>query len=105
GGAAPPTATARPASPAATIAGCRVGAWAENFTDAGRLAWQVSLPATPGLAYGEPVSPLAIGGVSVFPDGDALYALRLSDGRAVWHREFGTAKNPGQGVVDGLWTW
>jgi outer membrane protein assembly factor BamB len=105
GDAAPRTATARTASPAATIAGCRVGAWADDFTDAGRLAWQVGLPANPGLAYGEPVSPLADGGVSVFPDGTALYALRLSDGHEVWHREFGTAKNPAQGVVDGLWAW
>jgi outer membrane protein assembly factor BamB len=99
------TAATTAAPRATTIAGCRVGAWAEDFTDAGRLAWQVSLPATPGLAYGEPVSPLAVGGVSVFPDGDALYALRLRDGRAVWHREFAAAKNPSQGVVDGLWTW
>ena len=105
GAAAPRGQAASAASPAATIAGCRVGAWAENFTDAGRLAWQVSLPATPALAYGEPVSPLAVGGVSVFADGSALYALRLRDGRPVWHREFGTAKDPGQGVVDGLWTW
>ena len=99
------TATGTVSAQAATIPGCRTGAWAEDFTDAGRLAWQVSLPVTPALAYGEPVSPLAVGGVSVFPDGNALYALRLSDGRSVWHREFGTAKNPGQGVVDGLWTW
>jgi outer membrane protein assembly factor BamB len=105
GGAGPRSRTATAASPAATIAGCREGAWAADFTDAGRLAWQVSLPVNPGLAYGEPVSPLAVGGVSVFPDGTALYALRLSDGRGVWHREFGTAKNPAQGVVDGLWTW
>jgi outer membrane protein assembly factor BamB len=99
------TATGTASAQAATIPGCHVGAWAEDFTDAGRLAWQVSLPVTPALAYGEPVSPLAVGGVSVFPDGSALYALRLSDGRSVWHREFGTDKNPGQGVVDGLWTW
>ncbi len=98
------TATGTASAQAATIPGCHVGAWAEDFTDAGRLAWQVSLPVTPALAYGEPVSPLAVG-VSVFPDGSALYALRLSDGRSVWHQEFGTAKNPGQGVVDGLWTW
>ena len=93
------------APPAATIAGCRTGAWAEDFTDAGRLTWQVSLPATPGLGYASPVSPARSGGMAVFADGNALYALRLGDGRPVWHREFGPAKNPGQGTVDGLWTW
>jgi outer membrane protein assembly factor BamB len=93
------------ASPAATIPGCRAGAWAEDFTDAGRLAWQVSLPATPGLAYSEAVSPVAVGGVSVFADGNALYALRMSDGHLIWHREFGSPKNPGQATVDELWTW
>ena len=99
------TAAGTASAQATTIPGCRTGAWAENFTDAGRLAWQVSLPAAPGLGYTEPVSPLAAGALSVFPDGDALYALRLSDGHPVWHKQFGTAKNPGQGTVDGLWTW
>ena len=99
------TAPRAPAAPAATIAGCRVGAWAEDFTDAGHLAWQVSLPANPGLGEAEPVSPLAVGGVSVFAGGNALYALRLRSGQPMWHREFGTANNPGQSTVDGLWTW
>ena len=93
------------AAPSATIAGCRTGAWAEDFTGTGRLAWQVSLPATPGLEYAEPASPVVSGGVAVFADGNALYALRLGDGHPVWHREFAAAKNPGPGTVDGLWTW
>ena len=98
------TATAQTAADA-TIAGCRTGAWAEDFTGTGRLAWQVSLPATPGLEYAEPASPVVSGGVAVFADGNALYALRLGDGHPVWHREFAVAKNPGPGTVDGLWTW
>jgi hypothetical protein len=104
------------ASPGATIPGCRVGAWADDFTDAGRLAWQVSLPATPGLGYGFTVpSPLAIGGpvvggpvvggTAVFADGDGLYALRLRDGHQVWHRVFGTAKNPGASYVSAATAW
>lgn len=28
-----------------TVRGCKVGAWAENVTDVGSVAWQVSLPA------------------------------------------------------------
>src|SRR6185437_1718066 len=57
-------------------------------TDAGRVAWQVSLPVDASLPYGadEAPAPLAIGGLSLFPDGDALYALRLTDGRTAWHR-------------------
>jgi outer membrane protein assembly factor BamB len=94
------------ASPAATIPGCRVGAWADDFTDAGRLAWQVSLPANPGLGYGRtPPQPLAVGDVTVFADGDDLYALRLSDGHPLWHRAFGTAKDPAAGYVMSTVAW
>jgi len=100
------TTTARTAaSPSATIPNCHVGVWADKFTDAGRLAWQVSLPVNAGLGDGNPAAPLAMGGVSVFPDGDAVYALRTSDGREVWHRDFGTAKNPNLSAVDGLRVW
>jgi outer membrane protein assembly factor BamB len=99
------TPAAAGAAPATTIPGCRAGAWAENFTNVGRLAWQVSLPATPGLPFSEAVSPVAVGGVSVFADGNALYALRLSDGHLIWHKEFGSPSNPGQATVDELWTW
>lgn len=90
-----------------TIAGCKVGAWAEKVSDAGRVAWQVSLPVDASLPYGagESPAPLAIGGRSLFPDGDALYALRLTDGSTAWHRAFATAKNPGPGAVTGLWAW
>ena len=93
------------ASPSATIKGCVVGAWAEDFTAAGRLSWQVSLGADPGLPYGEPAQPLAVGGVTVFADGDGLHALRLGNGHQLWHRVFGTAKNPAPGYVSDLMTW
>lgn len=96
------TASARPS---ATIKGCVVGAWAEDFTGAGRLSWQVSLGAAPGLSYGEPVQPLATGGVTVFADGDGLYALRLGNGQRLWHRVFGSAKNPALGYVSDLMAW
>jgi outer membrane protein assembly factor BamB len=104
--ATPGTATgAGGASSAATIPGCHVGAWAEDFTGAGRLAWTAGLPDTPGLADAQPVSPAVIGGLTVFADGNVLSGLRLRDGFSVWHRELGTHKNPGPGIVDGLWTW
>ena len=90
-----------------TIPGCTVGAWAEKVTDAGHVAWRVSLPVDASLPYGagESPPPLAIGGRSLFPDGDALYALRLTDGSTTWHRAFATAKNPGPGAITGLWAW
>jgi outer membrane protein assembly factor BamB len=103
------TAGARPAtagaSPSATIKGCVVGAWAEDFTAAGRLSWQVSLGADPGLSNGELVQPLATGGVTVFADGDGLYALRLGNGHQLWHRVFAAAKNPAPGYVGDLIAW
>ena len=95
-------ATGRP-----TIPGCTVGAWAEKVTGAGRVAWQVSLPVDASLPYAadESPAPLVAGGRSLFPDGDALYALRLTDGSTTWHRAFATAKNPGPGAITGLWAW
>jgi outer membrane protein assembly factor BamB len=112
--AAGPVASARlaaAASPAtagsspATIPNCRVGAWAEEFTDTGRLSWRISLPGAASLAYGEPAAPLAVGDVSVFPDGDSLYALQLASGRTVWHRAFGAVRHPVLGAVAGLWSF
>jgi outer membrane protein assembly factor BamB len=93
------------ASPSATIPNCHVGVWADKYTDAGHLAWQVSLPVNASLADGNPAAPLAIGGVSVFPDGDAVYALRTGNGHQVWHRVFGTPENPNLSAVDDLLAW
>lgn len=96
----------RAARPGA-VHGCKAGVWAEKVTDAGRTAWQVSLPADAALKYAgdEVPAPLAVGGLSLFPDGDALYALRLSDGHTAWHRAFSAAGDPAPGTVNGLWAW
>ena len=52
---------------------------------------------------------MVIGGISVFADGNALYARRVADGRAVWHRAFPNQSNTLTagitGTVDGLWAW
>jgi outer membrane protein assembly factor BamB len=103
-----PGATTIP-SPAATIPGCKVGVWADNFTDAGHLAWQVSLPVPAAGAQGQPLSPLAVDGVAVFADGNTLYARRQADGKALWHAVFPNASNTltaaVTGTVDGIWGW
>jgi putative pyrroloquinoline-quinone binding quinoprotein len=111
-----PKAVTSPAAPAAssgTIPGCRVGVWAEKVTDAGRVDWQVSLPFDASLGFGSQSPPLAVGGLSLFAVGDTLYALRLSDGRQVWHWGLPAPESPRPGVVAGktvntvdvLWTW
>ena len=95
--------------PAGTIPGCRTGVWAENYTDAGTLAWRVSLPVPKPYNDTQPLSPVVVGGVAVFADGNALYARRLADGHGVWHRAFPNKSNTLTagitGTVDGLWAW
>jgi outer membrane protein assembly factor BamB len=100
-------------SPGTTIAGCHTGVWAQEFTDAGHRTWQVSLPVTAstgdaGTLNGS-VAPLVVGGLAVFTDGNSLYALRLSDGRPVWHRQLGPhptqASDSDTGAVGQLWLW
>ncbi len=86
---ASPLGPARAASsPGRAIPGCKVGVWADDYTDAGQLAWQRGLPVPASYDQGSPLTPVAVGGVSVFVDGNALYALRVSDGHALWHRTF-----------------
>ena len=51
------------------------------------------------------VQPLVFGGTRVFVEVNAVYALRLSDGRQLWRTAF-----PQRGVLDpgsvyGLWQW
>ena len=111
------SASARPAtagathavSPAGTIPGCRTGVWAENYTDAGTLAWRVSLPVPKSYNDGQPLSPVVIGGVAVFADGNALYGRRTADGHGMWHKAFPNKSNTLTagitGTVDGLWAW
>src|SRR6202167_1867783 len=77
-------------------------AYALDVTTAGRVRWQVPLP-TPALGFGS-LSPLAVGAVAVFAQGDALsqgdvlYGLRLADGHRLWSRAFS------QGIA-GMWRW
>jgi len=97
------------ATPASPIPGCRTGVWAENYTDAGTLAWRVSLPVPKSYDDTQPLSPVVIGGIAVFADGNALYARRVADGHGVWHRAFPNKSNTLTagitGTVDGLWAW
>jgi outer membrane protein assembly factor BamB len=77
-------------------------AYALDVTTAGRVRWQVPLP-RPALGFGS-LSPLAVGAVAVFAQGDALsqgdvlYGLRLADGHRLWSRAFS------QGIA-GMWRW
>jgi outer membrane protein assembly factor BamB len=54
-------------------------------------------------------SPVVVGGIAVFADGNALYARRVADGHAAWHRAFPNQSNTLTagitGSVDGLWAW
>src|ERR1700733_7729110 len=77
-------------------------AYALDVTTAGRVRWQVPLP-KPALGSGN-LSPLAVGLVAVFAQGDVfsqgdvLYGLRLADGHRLWSRAFS------QGIA-GMWRW
>jgi len=71
---------------------------------AGQVTWQQELPTDPQRA-GIGVQPLVLGGTGVFAEENAVYALRLSDGRQLWRKVF-----PQQGALDpgnvyGLWQW
>jgi PQQ-like domain len=109
---APPSATvgaAHETRQAVPIPGCRTGVWAENYTDAGALAWRVSLPVPKPYNDGQPLSPVVVGGIAVFADGNALYARRVTDGHGMWHRAFPNESNTLSagitGTIDGLWAW
>src|SRR5215469_1902976 len=62
-------------------------AYALDVTTAGRVRWQVALP-LPESGFGR-LSPLAVGAVAVFAQGDVLYGLRLADGHQLWSRAMG----------------
>ena len=81
------------------VCGCPAAAkpaYAIDVTTAGRVRWQVPLP-MPALGSGN-LSPLAVGAVAVFAQGDVLYVLRLADGHRLWSRAFS------QGIA-GMWRW
>ena len=92
----------------AGLAGCSSGygpmpcslpaahAYALDVTTAGRVRWQVPLP-VPG--YGpKQLSPLAVGAVAVFAQGDVISGLRLADGHRVW--SWATSQ-----AIAGMWRW
>ena len=66
------------------------------MTTAGRVRWRVPLP-RPVFGDGS-LSPLAVGPVAVFAQGQVLYGLRLADGLRLWSRTFS------QGIA-GRWRW
>jgi outer membrane protein assembly factor BamB len=59
------------------------------------VRWQVPLA---GPMLGSRLSPLAIGAVAVFAQGDFLYGLRLADGHPAWSRAIGQP-------IGGMWRW
>jgi len=73
-------------TPRPTPASCpHPGAWADEITAAGQLAWQDSLPAGAG-GLGITVTPLAAGPYAVFTQANAVYAIARAAGRQRWHR-------------------
>ena len=77
-------------------------AWATAITAAGHVAWQVSLP-TAAQQQGVVLQPLVIGGVAVFAEENAVYGIRVSDGRQLWRRVFSKDIAAESGAVYGLW--
>jgi outer membrane protein assembly factor BamB len=117
-GAAPSHGASRPASavPAAAISssasaaptpstGCGPfpprRAWIDDVNSAGKVAWQLRLPTDP-TQQGIALQPLVIGGVAVIAEENAVYGLRLSDGRQLWKRVFPQVGNGGLGFWSGL---
>lgn len=94
---------ASPASPASGSCPARQ-AWAVEATAAGRVAWQDRLPADQAGA-GIAVTPLVAGGKAVFAEENAVYAIRLGDGRPLWHRAFSAKTADAAGAVYGVWQW
>jgi PQQ enzyme repeat len=91
------------------LAGCSSGqpilicsprghAYALDVTTAGQVRWQVPVAAPSTFGFSPQLSPLAVGAVAVFAQGDVLYGLRLADGHRLWSR----AK--GQDIA-GMWRW
>lgn len=74
------------------------------MTAGGRVAWRVRLatdPEQPGIT----LAPLVAAGTGVFAEENAVYALRLSDGRTLWRRAFSKSASALAGAVYGLWQW
>jgi outer membrane protein assembly factor BamB len=76
-------------------------AYAAEMTDAGTIAWQVSLP--PGQAQYLP-SPVVSKGVAVFADKSDLVGLRTADGHRLWDDRF-RPNGSADGDLTGRWQW
>jgi outer membrane protein assembly factor BamB len=80
-------------------------AWAMDLAANGRVLWRDRLP-TNATQSGVPLQPVALGGTAVFAEENALYALRLSNGRRLWRRVFPlTGGDLFAGMIYGLWQW
>ena len=77
-------------------------AWATEVTATGHVAWQVRLP-TDAQQQGVVVQPLVVGGVGVFAEENAVYGIRLDDGRELWRRAFSKDVDSLAGAVYGMW--
>lgn len=103
-------ATRTSASPAPAPTGCGPfpprRAWIDDVNPAGKAAWQVRLPTDP-TQQGVALRPVVIGGIAVIAEDNAVYALRLTDGRRMWKRVFPQVGNGSlasfSGQVYGLW--
>lgn len=105
--ATPPTATApsaaHPGATASDTGSCPTrSAWATEVTSAGHVAWQVGLP-TAAQQQGIVLQPLLIGGMAVFAEENAVYGIRVRDGKVLWHRAFSKEIAAEAGAVYGLW--
>jgi outer membrane protein assembly factor BamB len=107
--AAPASGPLRPASSQAGPAGCGTGparrAWVMDVAMSGVPRWDRRLRTDPTQS-GVAVQPLVLGDTAVFAEENAVYALRLSDGRLLWRRSFAAPRaNLWSTMVYGLWGW
>lgn len=113
GAAALPAAAVRgSATPVPTPTGCGPfpprRAWIDDVNSTGKVSWQVRLPTDP-TQQGIALRPLVIGGTAIAAEENAVYALRLTDGRQLWKRVFPqVGKDPlsfYSAQVYGLWQY
>ena len=97
-----PAAAARGAATADSAACPARSAFAAKVTGTGHVAWRVRLP-TAAQQQGIVLQPIVIGGVAVFAEENAVYAIRVSDGKQLWRRAFSKEIAAETGAVYGLW--
>jgi outer membrane protein assembly factor BamB len=74
-------------------------AYALEVTTAGQVHWRVPLDGA--FVSGLQLSPIAVGAVAIFAQGDVLYGLDLADGR----REWSTTVSQGAAGFADMWRW